>query len=351
MNVPERLPNGVTIGHAQDAHGLTGCTAIIFDKTIIAAADIRGSAPATSNFSALNPVHVFPRVDGIFLAGGSVFGLNAVGGMQKFLEEKGRGFNVGIATIPIVPAAGIFDLAVGDPKARPTAELGYEACKNANHNLPQQGSIGAGMGASVGKFFGIKQAMRGGFGFSSGTTQAGSQMWVFAVVNAFGDIWQPRSDKIIAGARKAPDSKEFVNAAEQIAQGWKRTGYGATTQVQQAGKTSEEGWSKDQGENEPPIDNTTLLVGVTTAKLDVLDSRKLAESCMLGLSDAVNPACTIFDGDLAIAASLGEVRDDITGLCVIARRVAGEAIINAVTHATALPTIPCYNDVICDNPA
>jgi L-aminopeptidase/D-esterase-like protein len=345
MRAPDRLPNGVTIGHAQDAQGLTGCTAIIFDKTVIAAADIRGSAPATSNFSALNPVHVFPRVDGIFLAGGSVFGLNAVGGMQRFLEEKGRGFNVGVTTIPIVPAAGIFDLAVGDPKSRPTAEMGYEACKNANGNLPEQGSVGAGTGASVGKFFGIKQAMRGGFGFSSGTTEAGSQMWVFAVVNAFGDIWQPHSGTIVAGARKSPDSNEFINAAEQIAKGWKRTGYGAATQVQQIGKTSEAGWTKQQGESEPPVDNTTLLVAVTTAKIDVLDARKLAESCMLGLSDAVNPACTIFDGDLAIAASIGEVRDDITGLCVIARRVAGEAIISAVTHAQSLPTIPSHKEL------
>lgn len=348
--IPESLPSGLSIGQAQDFDGLTGCTALIFDKTVIAAADIRGSAPATSNFSALNPVHVFPRVDGIFLTGGSVFGLNAVGGMQRFFEENGRGFNVGVTTIPIVPAAGIFDLAVGSAKARPTTEMAYLACKSASSSLPEQGSVGAGTGASVGKFFGIKQAMRGGFGYASAHTRSGAAVWVFAVVNAFGDVFEPHSNRIIAGARCSSDSRDFADATSHIARGWKRTGYGAHAQtalpaaisLEAGGKTDESAWSKTtrQPDPEPPVQNTTLLALVATAALDVLDAKKLSEACILGLADAVRPACTIFDGDLAIACSIGTIKDDITGLCVIARETAGKAIISAVTHAADSALLP-----------
>jgi L-aminopeptidase/D-esterase-like protein len=342
---PERLPSGLLIGHADDPDGLTGCTALIFDKTVIGAAEIAGSAPATSNFSALNPVHVFPRIDGIFLTGGSVFGLNAVGGMQRFLEEHGRGFDVGVAKIPIVPAAGIFDLAIGNPKVRPTESMGYQACRNAADSLPKMGSAGAAMGASVGKFFGIKQAMRGGFGLSCRTSQAGAQVWAFAVVNAFGDIVQPRSPEIIAGARKSATSLEFADANKHIAAGWKRTGYGIRAHAEPAGSSSEHGWTKvsQDPDNEPPVDNTTLITIVTTAALDVLDARKIAQSAILGLADTVRPACTIFDGDLAIAASIGSVKEDITALCVLAREATAESIVNGVREASGLEGLPSVN--------
>ncbi len=323
--IPDRLPPGLLIGHAHDLAGLTGCTALIFDKTVVGAAEIAGSAPATSNFSALNPVHVYPRVDGIFLTGGSVFGLNALAGMQRFLEEKGRGFNVGVATIPIVPAAGIFDLAVGNPQCRPTPDLAYKACQSAQSALPAQGSVGAGAGASVGKFFGMKQAMRGGFGYAWARTKSGADVWIFAVVNAFGDVFEPRSRKIIAGARESAESEKFADASAHIVAGWQRKGYGGAAQVT------------------PPVQNTTLLTLVTTAAIDVLEAKKLAQACILGIADAVSPACTIADGDLAIACSVGSISDDLTALSVIARETAAKAIVSAVRCASSLPGLPAAN--------
>lgn len=322
---PQQLPDGLRIGHAQDSESVTGCTVFLFDSPLIAAADIRGSAPATCNFSALHPVHVYPRVHAVLFTGGSAFGLSAVAGVQNFLEQRKIGFDVGVTTIPIVPAAAIFDLNVGAPQIRPTAELAYSACVVASSDIPATGCVGVGTGASVGKFFGIKRAMKGGFGMASAVTAGGAQVWAFCAVNAYGDVWLPHSDEIIAGSRTEENELKFADTEECYARGWKKSGLGSR------GETGE---------------NTTLVMLITTGALDVLDAKKVAEASTLGLADAVRPACTIYDGDLSIAASIGEVKEDLTALCVIARRVVAAAIVDGVKQATPMNGLPAWRSFL-----
>jgi L-aminopeptidase/D-esterase-like protein len=320
----QQLPGGILVGHAQNTDALTGCSVFLFPQAVISAADIRGSAPATSNFSALYPVHVYPRVHGVLFTGGSVFGLNAVSGVQRFLEERKTGFDVGVTTIPIVPAAGIFDLNVGESATRPDADMAYSACLNASNAWPEAGSVGAGTGASVGKYFGVKKAMRGGFGVAGASTAGGAEVVAFCTVNAFGDVWEPHSNRILAGSRIGENETGFANVEQCIIEGVKKNRFDSQAQS---------------------VENTTLVMVATTAALDVLDAKKLAESAMLGLVDSVRPACTIYDGDLAIATSVGDVKEDITTLCVFARRVVAEAIVDGVKKATPACGLPAWRSV------
>jgi len=346
--------SGFRIGHYDDERALTGCTVILFDKVALAAAEVRGSAPATANFSTLDPLVRSSRIDAIFLSGGSSFGLAAVSGVQRFLEDQKKGIDVGVTHIPNVPSAAIFDLAVGDPFARPTADMAEMACKLAVPACDRDGSIGAGMGASVGKLYGVKQAMRGGFGFASGTSIGGATLWAFAVVNAFGDIWNLGRTEIIAGARTAPGESTFCDGGKLMREGVRRVGFGGSARVIEPDKSAKEevgsGSTKAKdsscgtGEESSGVDNTTLVVLVTDAALDLIAAKKLAQSCMTGLTDVVYPACTIFDGDLAIAVSIGDVQEDLTHLCLLGQSLVSEAIISGVKAARPAPGLPAYEE-------
>jgi len=372
----ENLPAGLTVGHADDSVGLTGLTVLLFDSAVSASAIVRGSAPATSDFSTLDPIHGSPRIDGILLTGGSCFGLAAVAGVQRFLEDRGQGLDVGVTGVPIVPAAAIFDIGLGDYTARPTARMALDACLAASNAWPREGSVGAGTGATVGKFLGMERAMRGGFGISGCLSPAGAQVVVVVVVNSFGDVWYPGRERIMAGARWQPDEADLANSGLLIAQGWRRVGFGPAAEVlppvsagaagimlgepafsgcagsrvlsktiERQGLTGSLQAAGQQHEARLGPENTTLVALVTTARLDILQLRKLADFCMTGLADVVYPACTIYDGDLSLAVSAGAVEEDLTTLCLLAQQMTATAILSAVQKAEPAHGVPAWRDL------
>ena len=191
---------GIRVGHASDFEGGTGCTVILFDPGAVCGIDVRGSAAGTRQVDALGPGHLVEEIHAICLLGGAAFGLDAAGGVMRYLEERNVGFEVGVARVPIVPTAVIFDLTFGSAQARPTAEMAYTACLNAGKSF-DEGSVGAGTGATVGKLFTVARSMKGGVGTSSVALPDGTVVAALVVVNAFGDILDTHTGTIIAGAR------------------------------------------------------------------------------------------------------------------------------------------------------
>ena len=192
---------GILVGHAQDEAALTGCTVILCQKGAVGGVDQRGGAPGTREVDALHPMHLVNKVHGVVLAGGSAFGLEAATGVMRYLEERGVGFDTRLYKVPIVPAAILFDLAIGDGKVRPDSAMGYQACQNATSDPPPEGNVGAGTGATVGKILGLGQCMKSGLGTASMEIGAGVIVGAIAAVNAFGDVIDPSTGQIIAGAR------------------------------------------------------------------------------------------------------------------------------------------------------
>src|ERR1700681_4141225 len=210
---------GIKVGHFTDSRRPTGCTVLIFEKGATAGVDVRGSAPGTRETDLLSPTNSVQQVQAILLAGGSAFGLDAASGVVRYLEEHGLGFHLGAVVVPIVPAAILYDLGIGDPKIRPTADSGYKACENASSSTVAEGNVGAGAGATVGKIFGMKQAMKSGLGTASiRVGKTGVIVGAIVAVNALGDVVDPKTAKIIAGARK-PDGSGFVDSMAQIREG------------------------------------------------------------------------------------------------------------------------------------
>ncbi|MBN2258420.1 MAG: P1 family peptidase, partial [Anaerolineaceae bacterium] len=193
---------GIRVGHAQNDSAGTGCTVILCEKGAVGGVDQRGGAPGTRETDVLNPANLVDVVHAVVLTGGSAFGLNTTGGVMRYLEEKGIGYDTGVAKVPIVPAAVLFDLAVGDAKIRPDEAMGYQACKAAGSNTVRQGNVGAGTGASVGKLFGMQAAMKAGIGSASIKLPGGVVVSAIFAVNAFGDVVDPQNGRILAGARK-----------------------------------------------------------------------------------------------------------------------------------------------------
>lgn len=309
---------GIKVGHASDFKGYTGCTVILCEEGAVCGIDIRGSASGTRQADSLNISHVVEQVHAILLSGGSSFGLDAASGVVRYLEEKNIGFDVGIAKIPIVPTAVIFDLFFGDPKARPTADMGYEACINAGKTF-QEGSVGAGVGATVGKLFELSRAMKGGIGTSSVRMPKGLIVGAIVVVNAFGDIIDNVTGKIIAGARISQESMEFADTAKCLKQGITKKQFGLV--------------------------NTTLAVVATNARFNKREITKVAQMAQGGLIKTINPVHTTFDGDLIFALSLGNVEADINEVGVLSDFVIAEAIKRAVKKADGFGIVPAFKDI------
>ncbi len=309
---------GLKVGHASNYDGYTGCTVILCEAGATCGIDIRGSASGTRQVDALSISHIVEHVHAILLSGGSSFGLDAATGVMRYLEEKGIGFDVGPAKIPIVPTAVIFDIFFGDPKVRPTPEMGYEACVNASETV-EEGSIGVGTGAAVGKLFEISRAMKGGVGTSSIVLPDGLTVASLVVVNAFGDIIDNVTGKIIAGARVAPDSLEFANTVESIKKGAVKKQFGLV--------------------------NTTLGVVATNAKFDKKEITKIAQMAQGGLIKTISPVHTTFDGDLVFALATGECEADINLVGVLGEFVVAEAIKRAVKKADGFGILPAFKDI------
>jgi L-aminopeptidase/D-esterase-like protein len=310
---------GIRVGHSTDERGCTGCTVILCPEGTVGGVDIRGSAAGTRELDALSPMHLVPHVDAVLLAGGSAFGLDAGGGVMRFLEERGIGFDVQVTRVPIVPAAILFDLRLGDAFARPDAAAAYAACAEATDGPYPEGSVGAGTGATVGKLFGIAQAMKSGLGSAALDLPGGVKVAALAAVNAFGDVRDPMTGTLLAGSRDAPDSHHLADTAAAMRRGILPRGY--------------------------KPENTTLAVVATNARLTKVQVTKITQMAQHGLVRAILPVHTTLDGDLVIGLATGTVEGDVNALGIAAADVVAEAVVRAVKTARALGGLPAWRDL------
>ena len=218
--------DGLRVGHVSDFDALTGVTVVLCEQGAVGGIDVRGSASSTRATDAFRPGHLVEKVHGVVLAGGSAFGLDAVSGVMRYLERCGVGFDTGTAVVPIVAGAILYDLGIGTGAVRPSAEMGEAAAEAANDGPVEEGSVGAGTGATVGKLFGLERAMKGGLGSSTVELSGGARVSALAVVNAFGDVVDPATGKILAGARAAAQSRVFADTAACMTRGQVRRRFG-----------------------------------------------------------------------------------------------------------------------------
>ncbi|MFN8573302.1 MAG: P1 family peptidase [Gemmatimonadaceae bacterium] len=314
---------GVKVGHFTLAERPTGCTVVLVEKGAVGGVDVRGAAPGTRETDLLNPVNTVSVVHAIVLSGGSAFGLDAASGTMRWLEEQGIGFDVRVAKVPIVPAAILFDLGVGDAKIRPTADCGYRAAKAATTGPVAEGDVGAGAGATVGKLMGAGRAMKAGIGSASITLADGLTVGALVAVNAVGDIIDPSTGKVVAGVRSA-DGKTLADARQLIRSGATR----------RTGRTGD-------GEN------TTIGVIVTNAKLTKAQAQKIAQMAHDGYARAISPVHTAGDGDTIFSLATGERAEeaDVTTIGALAADVMAEAIVRAARQSKGLPDYPAARDL------
>ena len=302
---------GIEVGHFTDVRRPTGCTVIITRDGAVAGVDVRGAAPGTRETDLLHPSNLVDRVHAVLLAGGSAWGLDAASGVMQWLEENNIGLDVGFGLVPIVPAAVLFDLPVGDSNIRPDARAGYQACVAASRNAPDEGNVGAGAGALVGKLFGLQRAMRGGIG-SASVTVDGFTVGAIIACNALGDVIDPATGQPLAGAR-TPDGSALLNARDAILDG-------AAPQSLLAGT------------------NTTIGVVATNAILTKAQAHRLAQVAHDGLARAINPVHTMSDGDTLFALGTGHAgrSADMLLLSTLAAEVTARAVVRAVLAAKGL---------------
>lgn len=306
---------GIRVGQDTDLEAATGCTVILCNPAAVGGVDVRGGAPATRETDLLRPLHMVDEVHAVVLTGGSAFGLDAASGVMRYLEEQAIGFDTGVARVPIVPAAAIFDLALGSATTRPDAAAGYRACQQANDEAVQQGNVGAGTGATVGKLFGPAFAMKGGLGSASTQMSDGSVVGAIVAVNALGDILDADTQRALAGAR------------------------------------GEGGFLAPN-----PFGNTTIAVVATTASLTKEGANKVAQMAHNGLAQVIRPAHTMFDGDTIFALALGPRAEQhvvnptlaamqVSSIGATAAAVLARAIRKAILAARDLHGIPAANQL------
>ena len=316
------LVPGFSMGHASDFKNVTGCTVVLCPPGTVGSADIRGSAAGTRQMDALLAYHISTEVHGVFISGGSAFGLDAAGGVMEYLEERGRGFDVTVTRVPIVPTAVIYDLSVGNCRARPDKAMGFAACQAAKSEAQGDGSLGAGVGATVGKLLGIHQATKGGLGTAFVEGPQGLKVGALAVVNALGDVVDPDTGEILAGVRTAPESREFADTAGLLRQGVVRRRFG-----------------------EPAAANTTIGVVATNSRLTREQAQKIAQMSHNALARTIRPVHTLFDGDVVFVLAHPEVDADLHVTGLLAETVLQQAIVNAVKSAHNLGVLPSYQDL------
>ena len=319
--------SGIEVGQAQDVEALTGCTVVLCRKGAVAGVDVRGSAPGTRETDLLNPVNLVEKVHAIVLAGGSAFGLDAASGVMRYLEENGIGFDTGAGVVPIVPAAILFDLNIGRGDVRPDAEMGYRAATAATSGVPAEGNAGAGAGASVGKIFGPKSAMKAGIGTAS-MKVGGLVVGAIMAVNSFGDVIDPETGQIIAGARstnlgplRLGQEGYFGDTLEIMKTFVGRTVLGFATKA-----------------------NTVVGVVATNARLSKSEATKVAQMAQDGVARTIRPAHTMLDGDTIFALATGEKNTDPSTVGAFAAEVVAQAILRAVQKAAPAGGLPGLNN-------
>ena len=316
--------HGIEVGHAQDEEALTGCTVILCRKGAVAGVDVRGGAPGTRETDLLDPINLVEKVHAIVLAGGSAFGLDAASGVMRHLEEQKIGFNTGAARVPIVPSAILYDLNLGRADIRPDAAMGKRAAASAVSDPPAEGNIGAGMGASVGKLFGMALAMKSGLGTSSIDIGGGVIVGAVVAVNAFGDVIDPTTGGIVAGLRSGKVGPLRIGG----------TGSYADT-LGMMKKTIGRGVLGFAGRG-----NTVIGVVATNAKLTKAQATKVAQMAQDGLARTVRPAHTMLDGDVIFALSTGTKKADVSTIGAFAAEAMSQAILRAVKSARAAGGLP-----------
>jgi len=311
---------GLKVGHWTNLEAATGCTVILCPEGgAVAGVDVRGSAPGTRENHLLNPVNFVQKVHAVLLSGGSAYGLAAADGVMRWLEEHELGLDVGVAKVPIVPAAVIFDLGTGSAKTRPTAEAGYAACEAANTEPVAQGNVGAGTGATIGKLLGFNHSTKGGLGSASRRLGSSLVIAALAVVNPFGEVIDPKTQQLISGIRN-PLGEGFIPALQTM-----ETIYGQT-------------WAG--------LSNTTLGLIATNAALSKAEATKVAQMGHDGLARAIRPIHTMFDGDTVYALSTGDQKADVNLIGTFGAEVLAEAVLNGVRAAETLAGVPAAKDVL-----
>lgn len=315
---------GIRVGHAQNEKALTGCTVILAEEGAAGGVDQRGGAPGTRETDALHTMHTVEAVHGIVLAGGSAFGLDAASGAVRYLEERGVGFDIRVAKVPIVPSAILLDLGIGRADIRPDAAMGYQACLNASADPPAEGNVGAGTGATVGKVLGMGQAMKSGIGTASMEIGAGVVVGAIAAVNAFGDVIDPSSGQIIAGARSLQKGPIRIGVPGYFAD---------TLEVMKTmvGRTIL-GFSARS--------HTVIGVVATNARLNKEQVNKMAQMAQDGVARTTRPAHTMLDGDTIFALATGRHAADVNIVGAFAAEVLVQAILRAVRTAKTAGGLP-----------
>ena len=305
------------IGNAQNEAAGTGCTVIICEEGAVAGVDVRGGSPGTRETDALNPCNLRRSIHAVILAGGSAFGLDAAGGVMRFLEEKGVGRDVLVTKVPIVCGAILFDLKCGDYRVRPDLQMGYDTCRNAYNEHPKEGNYGAGTGATIGKAKGAEYAMKGGLGivcYQAGALKVG----VVIAVNCVGDIFDPKLNRLIAGALS--DDKQTLADSEEIM------------------------LSNYEDQTDFFSENTILGTVITNAKLDKAQVNKLASVSHNGIARTVRPAHTVYDGDTIFTMASGKVNANPDVVAILAVRAVEQAILNAVKKADTAYGFKSYQE-------
>lgn len=309
---------GIRVGHSTDGEALTGCTVILCDREAVGGVELRGWATGVHGLDFLDPRHLVPTLNGVLLSGGSAFGLEAVFGVMQYLEERGIGFRAGPTVVPHVAGAILFDLNVGDHRTRPNRAMGYQACLNAKAGPVEEGNVGAGAGATVGKLFGRERAMKGGVGAASvriGELVVGALM----AANALGDVKDPETGQLLAGTRDSTDGRTLVDTARALREGAALPRFTPT--------------------------NTTIGVVATNARLTKPEAIKVAQLGMLGFTTALSPPHTAVDGDVLFCLSVGDVSAELTRVGLAAADAVGTAIARAVKAAAPLPGLPASRDL------
>ncbi len=320
---------GIQVGHAQDENALTGCTVILCREGAVAGVDVRGSAPGTRETDLLNPINLVDKVHAIVLAGGSAFGLDAATGVMRYLDEQKIGFNTGVAKVPIVPAAILFDLGLGQADVRPDAAMGYVAASSASSDAPAEGNVGVGTGASVGKMFGPSLAMKAGVGTASIDIGGGVIVAALIAVNAWGDVIDPKTNQIIAGLRSGKVGPLRVGKNDFFAD--TLTMMKSTVGRSVLGLTSRT--------------NTVIGVVATNAKLTKVQATKVAQMAHDGLARCIRPAHTMLDGDTIFALATGHKKATIAAVGAFAAEAVTEAILRAVKMASSAGGLPGLKDM------
>jgi L-aminopeptidase/D-esterase-like protein len=314
---------GLKVGHYTLAERPTGCTVVLAPKGAVAGVSVRGGSPGTRETDLLDPVSTVQQVHAIVLAGGSAFGLDAASGAMRWLEEKGIGLETRAGLVPIVPAAILYDLGLGDGKIRPTAECGYKAAAAATDGPVAEGNVGAGAGATVGKLLGPGRAMKGGLGSAALGLPDGLVVGALVAVNAVGDVVDPGTGRVVAGVRTS-DGKGLADARRLLRSG-----------------------VLDPSPAPPPTgENTTIGVVATNARLSKAQATKVAQMAHDGLARALSPTHLPSDGDTVFALATGERAEaDVGTVGALAAEALAEAIVRAVRAAKGLPGYPSAADL------